>query len=118
VSDLFSDSKSLSERKVGDFSGYDSGRLIAALGTLEGVQGSSWYELPGSEVDVAMARLCMLRRAKSGDAGTMGAGDDAVRLALTGIDPDTLVWLLSRAVSYMDEQGFPDFVPGARLEDD
>jgi hypothetical protein len=118
VSDLFSDSKSLSERKVGDFSGFDAGRLIAALGTLEGVQGSSWYEAPGAEVDVAMARLCMLRRAKAGDAGTMSGGDEAVRLALTGIDPDTLVWLLSRAVSYMDEQGFPDFVPRARLEED
>jgi hypothetical protein len=118
VSDLFSDSKSLSERKVGDFSGYDAGRLIAALGTLECVEGSSWYEAPGAEVDVAMARLCMLRRAKSGDAGRMSGGDEAVRLVLTGIEPDTLVWLLSRAVSYMDEQGFPDFVPGARLEED
>jgi hypothetical protein len=118
VSDLFSDSKSLSERKVGDFSGYDTGRLITALGTLEGVQGSSWYEVPGAKVDVAMARLCLLRRAKSGDAGTMTGGDEAVRLVLRGIDPDTLVWLLSRAVSYMDEQGFPDFVPGARPEED
>jgi hypothetical protein len=118
VSDLFSDSKSLSERKVGDFSGHDVGRLLASLGSLEGVQGSSWYEAPGAEVDVATARLCLLRRAKSGEAGNMSAGDDAVRLALTGVDPDTLVWLLSRAVSFMDEQGFPDFVPGARLEED
>jgi hypothetical protein len=118
VSDLFSDSKSLSERKVGDFSGYDSGRLIAALGSLDGVKGSSWYEAPGAEVDVAMARLCLLRRAKAGDAGRMSGGDDAVRLVLTGVDPDALVWLLSRAVSYMDEQGFPDYVPGARLEED
>jgi hypothetical protein len=118
VRDRFSDSRLLSERKVGDFSGHDARRLIAALGSLEGVQGSSWYEAPGAEVDVAMARLCMLRRAKSGDAGTMSAGDEAVRLALTGIEPDTLVWLVSRAVSYMDEHGFPDFVPGARLEED
>ena len=119
VSDLsFSDSKKLSERKVGDFSGYDAGRLIAALGALEGVQGSSWYEAPGADVDVAMARLCLLRRAKAGAEGSMNAGDGAVRLALNGIDSDTLVWLLSRAVSYMDEAGFPDFVPGARLEDD
>jgi hypothetical protein len=117
VRDLFSDSKSLSERKVGDFSGYDAGRLIEALGTLEGVQGSSWYEAPGADVDVAMARLCLLRRAKAGEEGSMDEGDGAVRLALGGVDPDTLVWLLSRAVSYMDEAGFPDFVPGARLED-
>jgi hypothetical protein len=119
VSDLFSDSKSLSERKVGDFSGYDGGRLIDSLGPLlERVQGSSWYEAPGADVDVAMARLCLLRRAKSGEQGEMNAGDDAVRLVLTGTDPDALVWLLSRAVSYMDEHGFPDFVPGARLEED
>jgi hypothetical protein len=119
VSDLFSDSKSLSERKVGDFSGHDAGRLIDELPRLlERVQGSSWYEQPGADVDVAMARLCLLRRANAGAQGTMESGDDAVRLVLTGVEPDTLVWLLARAVSYMDEQGFPDFVPGARLEED
>jgi hypothetical protein len=117
VSDLFTNSDKLAQRKVGDFSGYDSGRLIEALGSFEGVNGSSWYESPGAHVDVAVARLCLLRRAKAGDAQSMSGGDDAVRLALTGVDPDTLVWLLSRAVSYMDEQGFPDFVPGARVED-
>jgi hypothetical protein len=119
VSDLFSDSKSLSEKKVGDFSGYDAGRLIDGLPSLiERAEGSSWYEAPGADVDVAMARLCMLRRAKSGADGRMESGDNAVRLVLAGTEPDTLVWLLSRAVSYMDEQGFPDFVPGAQLEDD
>jgi hypothetical protein len=119
VSDLFSDSKSLSERKVGDFSGYDAGRLIDDIAPLiERVQGSSWYEAPGSDVDLAMARLCLLRRAKAGAQGTMESGDDAVRLMLTGVEPDALVWMLSRALSYMDEQGFPDFVPGARLEED
>jgi hypothetical protein len=118
VRDLFSGSKSLSERKVGDFSGHDAALLIAALGSLEGVQGSSWYEAPGADVDVAMARLCLLRRAKAGEERSMNAGDGAVRGVLTGVDPDTLVWLLSRAVSYMDEAGFPDFVPGTRLEED
>lgn len=120
MSDLFfNDSKKLSERKVGDFSGYDAGLLIQELPALiERAQGSSWYEVAGADVDLAMARLCLLRRAKSGDAGTMEGGDNAVRLMLTGIDPDTLVWLLSRAVSYMDEQGFPDVVPGARAEED
>jgi hypothetical protein len=118
VSDLFSDSKSLSERKVGDFSGYDAGRLIDELPALiNRARGSSWYEEPGADVDVAMARLCMLRRAKAGVEGKMVSGDNAVRLALTDMDPEALVWLLSRAVSYMDEQGFPDFVPGARLEE-
>jgi hypothetical protein len=44
------------------------------------------------------------------------AGDDAVRLVLAESDPEAVVWLLSRAISYMDEQGFPDLVPGARPE--
>ncbi len=119
MSDLFSDSKSLSEKKVGDFSGYDAGRLIDDLPPLLArAQGSSWYEAPGADIEVAMARLCLLRRAKAGAQGTMESGDDAVRLLLAGTEPDTLIWLLSRAVSYMDEQGFPDFVPGARLEED
>jgi hypothetical protein len=119
MSDLFSDSKSLSERKVGDFSSYDAGRLIDGLAPLlDRARGSSWYEAPGADVDLAMARLCLLRRAKAGAQATMESGDDAVRLMLTGIEPETLVWLLSRAVSYMDEQGFPDFVPDARLEED
>jgi hypothetical protein len=119
VSDLFfSDSKKLSERKVGDFSTHDADRLIEELpALLEQARGSSWYEEAGADVDVAMARLCLLRRAKSGDRGTNESGDDAVRLMLTGTEPDTLVWLLARAVSYMDEQGFPDLVPGARLEE-
>ena len=34
----------------------------------------------------------------------------------TESDPEAVVWLLSRAISYMDEQGFPDLVPGARPE--
>ena len=44
------------------------------------------------------------------------AGDDAVRLVLAESDPESVIWLLSRAISYMDEQGFPDLVPGARTE--
>jgi hypothetical protein len=120
VSDLFfSDSKKLSERKVGDFSGFDSDRLSQELPELLArAHGSSWYEFAGADVDLAMARLCLLRRAKSGERGSHVSGDETVRLMLTGIEPDTLVWLLSRAVSYMDEQGFPDVVPGARPEED
>ena len=44
------------------------------------------------------------------------SGDDAVRLVLAESDPEAVVWLLSRAISYMDEQGFPELVPGARPE--
>ena len=47
---------------------------------------------------------------------TAEAGDEAVRLVLAESDPESVIWLLSRAISYMDEQGFPDLVPGARPE--
>ena len=114
MSELFGHGK-----EQGDFSGADASRLLESLtSALEGARGTSWYDAPGSDVDVAMARLCLLRRAKAGEQAAVDAGDDAVRLALTGVEPETLVWLLSRAVSYMDEQGFPDVVPGARLPDE
>jgi len=48
---------------------------------------------------------------------SMSAGDEAVRLLLERSDADAVAWLLTRTISYMDEQGFPDFVPGARFEE-
>lgn len=107
-----------SESRVGDLSKFDVGRLTDALDeTIADVKGVGWYDAPGSAVDVAVARLCMLRRAKSGEAASMSAGDEAVKNVLDRADPEAVVWMLTRTISYMDEQGFPDFVPGARLED-
>lgn len=106
-----------SQSRVGDLSKFDATRLGDALeATIAEAKGVSWYDEPGSAVDVVVARLCLLRRAKSGDQASMEAGDEAVRLLLERSDPDTVAWLLTRTISYMDEQGFPDFVPGARFD--
>ena len=103
-----------SDPRVGDLSKHDAEVLERALGPLlERANGVSWYEEEGADADLAVAKLCLLRRARAGAAASVEAGDDAVRLVLTEADKDALVWLLSRAVSYMDEQGFPDIVPGA-----
>jgi hypothetical protein len=114
VSELFG----RSEPRVGDLSKHDAEVLEQTLGPLlERANGVSWYDEPGADVDVAMAKLCLLRRARAGSGASIEAGDDAVRLVLTEADKDVLVWMLSRAVSYMDEQGFPDIVPGVRYEE-
>jgi hypothetical protein len=113
MSELFGQSQS----RVGDISHQDAAQLEQSLGQLIAkAQGVSWYDEPGREADLAVARLCLLRRARAGVNASQEAGDDAVRLVLTEADPETVVWLLSRAISYMDEQGFPDLVPGARPE--
>ena len=70
---------------------------------------ASWYE-HGNEADVATAALCRLRRAAAGAARGAEGGDEAVRRALEASDPAAVVWIASRVISYMDEQGFPDFV--------
>ena len=106
-----------SEPRVGDVSNHDAALLEESLGPLLAeAQGASWYDAPGGDADLAVARLCLLRRARAGIGARQEAGDDAVRLVLTEADPEAVVWLLSRTISYMDEQGFPDLVPGARPE--
>lgn len=106
-----------SEPRVGDLSNHDAALLEESLGRLlPEARGASWYDEPGGDADLAVARLCLLRRARAGIGASQEAGDDAVRLLLTEADPEAVVWLLSRTISYMDEQGFPDLVPGARPE--
>jgi hypothetical protein len=107
-----------SDSRVGDLSKFDVGRLTDALeATIADAKGVGWYDAPGSAVDVAVARLCLLRRAKSGESASMAAGDEAVQLLLERSDSEAVAWLLTRTISYMDEMGFPDYVPGARFED-
>jgi len=72
--------------------------------------GASWYTEPGNPVDVAVVALCMMRRAASGDRASIQGGDAGVRELLGEIEPEALVWLASRLISYMDEQGFPELV--------
>jgi hypothetical protein len=76
---------------------------------LEAAFGSSWYE-EGNSVDRAVASLCRLRRAAAGDRARAEGGDDIVREALAQVSPESLVWVASRMVSYLDEH---DFVAGA-----
>lgn len=89
----------------------DAGRLAEEAGPmLDRAVGVEWYEHGGSDVDRAALTLCRLRRAGAGDKGGPGHGDEAVRNALGRASPAALVWFASRAISYMDESGFPEAV--------
>jgi hypothetical protein len=87
----------------------DAGRLALEVGDLvERAVGVQWYGVIGSDVDIAAVKLCLLRRAQSGVGGGPQYGDTAVRQALEPLSPAALVWIASRAISYMDENGFPE----------
>lgn len=77
---------------------------------LDRAAGVEWYERPRSEVDLAAYMLCRLRRARAGERGGTSHGDEAVRAALAQATPEALVWFASRAISYMDETGYPEAV--------
>ena len=81
---------------------------------VDAARGAGWYDRAGNPADIALARLCLLRRAMSVATRSNEGGDGAVRDALALADPEAVIWLASRVVSYMDEQGFPDFVPRPR----
>ena len=70
--------------------------------------GASWYEEERNPVDLAVLALCRLRRAGSGGSGTAEGGDALVRAALGKVDVEIALWIASRAISYMDEHGFPE----------
>ena len=89
----------------------DAGRLAdEAAPLLDQAVGVEWYEQAGSEVDRAALTLCRLRRARAGEKGGPHYGDEAVRQALGRASTPALVWIASRAISYMDETGFPEAV--------
>lgn len=81
-----------------------------APAVLDRASGVEWYERPGTDIDFAAYVLCRLRRARAGEKGGPVYGDEAVRAALHQAEPDALVWFASRAISYMDENGFPEAV--------
>jgi len=88
----------------------DAGRFAdEAVALLESAVGVQWYE-HGTAVDRAAITLCRLRRARAGEQGAPERGDAAVRNALAQASPEALVWIASRAISYMDENGFPEAV--------
>ena len=74
---------------------------------LERANGATWYE-EDNDVDRAVAGLCRLRRAGAGARSGPHGGDAAVRELLGQADFPTIVWIASRTISYMDEQGFPE----------
>lgn len=89
----------------------DASRLVSqAAPQVEQALHVDWYEAPGNAIDRAALTLCRLRRAMAGAGGRPEHGDEAVRDVLAKASPEALVWFASRAVSYLDESGFPDAV--------
>lgn len=89
----------------------DAGALEEqAVPLLDRAVGVEWYREYGTDVDRAIATLCRLRRARAGERGGPEGGDEAVRAVLAAASPEAVLWLASRAISYMDETGFPEAV--------
>jgi hypothetical protein len=89
----------------------DAGALEEQIGPLlDRAVGVEWYRQYGTDVDRAAATLCLLRRARAGERGGPEGGDEAVRAALSASSPEAVLWLASRAISFMDESGFPEAV--------
>jgi hypothetical protein len=87
----------------------DAGKLALEVGNLmERAVGVQWYGTIGNDADAAAMKLCLLRRARAGVGGGPLHGDAAVREALESVSPAALVWIASRAISYMDENGYPE----------
>jgi hypothetical protein len=105
--------KRTAERELGHwdlaFATEDARRLAEeAVPLIDRALHASWYEREDNEVDAAAAALCRLRRAAAGQARQTTGGDEAVRQALEQADPQAVVWLASRTISYLDEHGFAD----------
>ena len=96
----------------------DAARLAdEVVPLIERAVGVQWYEHVGNDADLAALALCRLRRFKGGVRGGPAHGDAAVRDALSTIEPAALVWIASRAISYMDENGYPEtLAPYAEVE--
>jgi hypothetical protein len=87
----------------------DAGQLaLQATSAIDDALGSEWYAEHGNKADRAAYILCRLRRARGGQYRSSQAGDNAVRAALADASPEAVVWLASRAISYMDENSFPE----------
>jgi hypothetical protein len=102
----------LKRRESSDFvAAEDAGAYAESAGPLlEQAIGVEWYDRYGTQVDHAAMTLCLLRRAKAGERGAPQHGDEAVRRVLSESSQPALLWLASRAISYMDESGFPEAV--------
>ncbi len=103
----FSDRRNTSDFVAAEDAGALAERAVPLLDRAVGVE---WYRQYGTDIDRASATLCRLRRARAGERGAPQAGDDAVRAVLAEASPQAVLWLASRAISYMDETGFPEAV--------
>jgi hypothetical protein len=83
------------------------GNVVSRIDEAAGV---GWYTEHGGAADLAALTLCRLRRARAGERGGPEAGDESVREALREANQEALLWIASRAFSYMDENGFPEAV--------
>jgi hypothetical protein len=89
----------------------DAAKFVdSASKLLESAIDVEWYEQHGTEVDHAALTLCRIRRAVAGQRGRPEHGDEAVRYVLDNASHEAVIWIASRAISYMDENGFPDAV--------
>ena len=87
----------------------DAARLSDEVVPLvERAVGVQWYDTVGNDADIATLALCRLRRSRAGLRGGPEHGDAAVREALQEVDPGAVAWIASRAISYMDENGYPE----------
>jgi hypothetical protein len=104
--------KGLAQRPADDFTAAEDANRLAdqAPAAIDAAAEAEWYHEHGNTADRAAYTLCRLRRARAGERQSPVAGDKAVRAALAQADPDAVVWLASRAISYMDENGFPEAV--------
>jgi hypothetical protein len=95
-----------------DYIAAEDADLLAsqAVEHVDRAAGEDWYEEAGTDVDLAALTLCRLRRARAGVSGGPRHGDAAVRAALEQASPEAVIWIASRAISYLDETGFPDAV--------
>ena len=102
-------------RNTSDFVAAENAGALdgGAAPLLDRAVGVEWYEQHGTDIDHAALTLCLLRRARAGERGGPQGGDEAVRTALAEASPEAVVWLASRAISYMDETGFPEAVSAA-----
>ena len=101
-----------SQKPPSDFVAAEDAEWLAenVVSRIEEATGVGWYLEHGGAADLAALTLCRLRRARAGERGRPEAGDESVRAALGEASPEALLWIASRAISYMDENGFPDAV--------
>ena len=107
-------------RFPGDTQRQESGGIVAAEDAaklsgdaalrVEQAVGVEWYERATQRGRPGGADALPPPSREGGRAGLPHHGDEAVRAALSEVSAPAVVWLASRAISYMDEAGFPDDV--------